>query len=76
MRAKQIDSRKKAALDRYVVGAPLAGALYAKTRITKDVDISKPRGQAKPDGVVTGLVARRKSNHPALRAPLHWRGIG
>ena len=27
-------------LDRYIVGAPLAGALYAKTKITKETDIS------------------------------------
>ena len=41
MRAKQIDSRKMAALDRYVVGAPLAGALYAKTKIKRNADTSK-----------------------------------
>ena len=42
IRAKQIDTRKTAALGRYIVGAPLAGALYAKTKIMKDTDISKP----------------------------------
>ena len=44
IRSKQIDSRKKAALDRYFVGAPLAGALYAKTKIKRDGEISKSAG--------------------------------
>ena len=57
---------KKAALGKYVVGAPLAVALYATTQIKREADISVGGGRAKVNNRATARVAPTIDNFTHL----------